>query len=89
MRKTVAVADLKERANRMLAASADAEDEMGAVPAHRRNDWTADWLEQAAGVRIGVAFLIEQVLMDTGNYRGFKCTDGANGQVDRTRKEFY
>lgn len=72
IRKTVAVADLKDRVNKILAHA----------PTTRQN-------------RIAVASLLEGVLMDTGNYKGFQYLHtelDLNGQLrpkhDDTRRRY-
>lgn len=39
--------------------------------------------------RNGVAAVLEMILMDTGNYKGFRFTDGANGRKDHTRRVYH
>jgi hypothetical protein len=39
--------------------------------------------------RTALAVLLESVLMETGNYSGFRFTDGNNGDTDRTRRHYY
>ena len=39
--------------------------------------------------RNGVIAMLESILMDTGNYHGFRWTDGANGRHDHTRRFYY
>lgn len=39
--------------------------------------------------REGVTALLERVLLDTDNYRGFQYTDGNNGGTDDTRRHYY
>jgi hypothetical protein len=39
--------------------------------------------------RNGVAGLLESALMSTGNYKGFRFTDGNNGRTDHTRRVYY
>jgi len=66
-RKTVQVADLRAKVNRMLADSA------------------AD----AAGGRVALAVMLESVLLDTGNYKGFRFTDGNAGNTDGSRRFYF
>jgi len=39
--------------------------------------------------RLALATLLESVLMDTGNYHGYRHTDGARGTLDDTRRSYY
>lgn len=39
--------------------------------------------------RATAAALLSEVLCDTGNYKGFRFTDGANGDVDDSRRHYY
>ena len=77
-RKTADVATIKAQANKAL------------------TDETArHWQHEAHGTagarayRMGVAAVLESILMDTGNYRGFRFADGASGKLDETLREYY
>lgn len=39
--------------------------------------------------RNGLAAVLEDVLMKTGNYKGFQFTDGNRGRTDHTRRIYY
>lgn len=39
--------------------------------------------------RIAMALVLEWALMETGNYHGFRFTDGDNGMSDDTRRSYY
>lgn len=39
--------------------------------------------------RSALAVLLESVLMETGNYHGFRYRDGNNGETDDTRRAYY
>lgn len=39
--------------------------------------------------RNGLAAVLEDVLMKTGNYKGFQFTDGNRGRTDHTRRTYY
>lgn len=39
--------------------------------------------------RIALSVLIETVLMDTGNYHGFRYADGNAGKTDDTRRVYF
>ena len=39
--------------------------------------------------REALAFLLSDVLMSTGNYKGFRHTDGANGDADPSKRQYY
>jgi hypothetical protein len=45
--------------------------------------------ETAKEGRIGIFILLERILFDTGNYRGFRYADGHNGENDDTRRYYY
>ena len=53
------------------------------------NHMLANSLPELTEGRTSVAVLLERVLMDTGNYRGFMFTDGAAGEVDETRRRYH
>lgn len=39
--------------------------------------------------RYGIGALLESILMDTGNYKGFRWTDGDNGRTDASRRFYF
>jgi hypothetical protein len=39
--------------------------------------------------RVGIATLLERVLHDTGNYKGFRYIDGDHGNTDDTRRHYF
>jgi hypothetical protein len=86
-RKTVDVQQLKERVNRALRDAADFQD-------------STKGLEGAQAFRQGLAAVLEDVLMASGNYKGFNyvCLENAErdadgylvpGTYDETKRVYY
>lgn len=55
----------------------------------RVNHMLAESVPEVKEGRIALHVLLEGVLMDTGNYHGFRYTDGNNGETDDTRRTYY
>ena len=53
----------------------------------KANHYLASERFTTAEMRAGVASLLEVILHDTGNYKGFRYLDGAEG--DQTRRAYY
>jgi hypothetical protein len=43
----------------------------------------------AVSYRQGVAAVLEDVLMKSGNYKGFQFTDGNDGRTDLTQRRYF
>jgi hypothetical protein len=39
--------------------------------------------------RMGIAVFLEGILVETGNYHGFRHIDGKSGYADDTRRQYY
>lgn len=46
-------------------------------------------IDSFVGQREGIAALLERILMDTNNYKGFQFTDGTRGETDESRRWYY
>lgn len=77
-RKTVDVKQVRDQANRALS-----------DPVTIAHQDRAYGESRAATFRIGVAMVLETILMDTGNYKGFQYADGQNGHRDHTKRRYY
>ena len=44
---------------------------------------------QPPEARVGLYVLLEAVLLESGNYKGYRYTDGSNGDLDHTRRFYY
>jgi len=77
-KKTIHVATVKESANRAL-------NDETAIYWQTKNHGEAG----ARAYRQGVAAVLESVLHATGNYRGFRFTDGAQGDYDESLREYH
>jgi hypothetical protein len=53
------------------------------------NAMIADSHNSAREGRIALALLLENVLMKSGNYKGFRYSDGDLGNADDTRRVYY
>ena len=53
------------------------------------NHMLTESVDDAKEGRIALHVLLESVLMDTGNYHGFRYCDGNNGETDDTRRVYY
>jgi hypothetical protein len=78
-RKTIDVEQVKDKANKALS-----------DPDTQANQVRYQGGEgRAVAYRQGVAAVLESVLMDTGNYKGFEFTDGNNGRTDMSKRRYY
>lgn len=63
------------------------------IPVERVREMANAMLENSTDpkrdARFGVAHLLEQVLMETGNYKGFGFEDGMDGRRDASRRRYY
>lgn len=55
----------------------------------RINNMLAESAEDERQGRFVMASVLEGVLMDTGNYVGFRYTDGMDGAQDASRRSYY
>lgn len=46
-------------------------------------------IDSFVGQREGIAALLERILMDTNNYKGFMFSDGERGAKDESRRYYY
>jgi hypothetical protein len=53
------------------------------------NAMIADSSDDAREGRMALAVVLARVLMDTGNYKGFRYADGNLGETDDTRRVYY
>ena len=53
------------------------------------NAMIADTADEFTENRTALAVALERVLMDSGNYHGFRYADGNNGNTDETRRVYY
>jgi hypothetical protein len=53
------------------------------------NRMLANSAEDARDGRVALSVLLEKMLMDTGNYHGFRYTDGDQGRRDDSRRSYY
>lgn len=78
IRKTIDVEAVKASANKALSDPATT----------ARQDKT--WGEaQAVAFRTGIAMVLETVLTDTGNYKGFRYADLDHGNTDSSKRAYY
>jgi hypothetical protein len=53
------------------------------------NDMLRKSADDKVEARLAIASMIEKLLMDTENYKGFCFTDGNNGRTDGSRRQYY
>ena len=75
-RKTIEVSALRESVNRAL-------NDKNALEFQEEN------FRQPEAYRMGMAAVLEDALIESGQYRGFQYTDGAQGRDDNTRRRYF
>lgn len=53
------------------------------------NGMIADSVDEVKEGRVALSVLLEKVLHETGNYRGFRYADGNLGETDDTRRVYF